>query len=162
MKQHLTKHEAISISDLFDVTIAEFFVAGEPKTKGSTQSIPYRAKDGNLRVNTFNASKGAAAWERVARLSALEAWPHDAPYKGAVEIELGFVLRRPKTVKVRKRPLPIVKPDLDKLVRSVLDALSGVVFEDDAQVTGLMTVKRYEQAGAPVGVQVHVLRSGAD
>ena len=71
-------------------------------------------------------------------------------------------MRRPKTVKVRKRPLPIVKPDLDKLVRSVLDALSGVVFADDAQVTGLLTVKRYEQAGVPVGVQVHVLRSGAE
>jgi crossover junction endodeoxyribonuclease RusA len=41
------------------------------------------------------------------------------------------------------------KPDLDKLVRAVLDAItqSGVVWRDDSQVAGLTALKRYGGTG---------------
>ena len=47
-------------------------------------------------------------------------------------------------------------PDIDKVTRSCLDALAGVVFADDRQVAELHVAKRY--GGAPgVAVEVAVL-----
>lgn len=62
------------------------------------------------------------------------------PIDGAVQVELTFVLIKPKTV---KRIYPFVRPDLDKLCRAVLDALTGVAFKDDQQVTKLYAEKIY-------------------
>jgi Holliday junction resolvase RusA-like endonuclease len=45
----------------------------------------------------------------------------------------------PKYINAR----PAVAPDLDKLVRAVLDALTGVCYEDDAQVVSLGARKVY-------------------
>ena len=40
---------------------------------------------------------------------------------------------------------PTVKPDVDKLSRSVLDALTGIVWVDDAQVVDKTVRKRYAE-----------------
>jgi Holliday junction resolvase RusA-like endonuclease len=42
----------------------------------------------------------------------------------------------------------VTKPDLDKLARCVLDALTGVVYADDSQVVGINASKCY---GAETG-----------
>ena len=64
---------------------------------------------------------------------------------GAVQLELTFVLVKPKTV---KRIYPFVRPDLDKLCRAVLDALTGIAYKDDQQVVSLFATKSYgERAG---------------
>jgi hypothetical protein len=44
-------------------------------------------------------------------------------------------------------------PDLDKLARSVFDALTRVVFHDDAQVVDLVATKRYATVGEPPRVE---------
>ena len=48
------------------------------------------------------------------------------------------------------------KPDCDKLVRAILDALTGVVFADDSQVVSVTAVKRYVLAGEVPGCHVLV------
>ena len=64
---------------------------------------------------------------------------------GAVEVDLTFVLIKPKSV---KRIYPFVRPDLDKLCRAVLDGLTAIAFKDDAQVISLSAKKIYgEQEG---------------
>jgi Holliday junction resolvase RusA-like endonuclease len=57
---------------------------------------------------------------------------------------------RPRTV---TRQEPTVPPDLDKLVRGVLDALTAIAYRDDAQVTRLTASKAY---GDTPGVSVSV------
>ena len=54
-------------------------------------------------------------------------------------------MERPKTVKQAKRPLPIVPPDLDKLVRGVGDGIgqSEMIWGDDSQVVELVARKFY-------------------
>jgi crossover junction endodeoxyribonuclease RusA len=62
----------------------------------------------------------------------------------AVKISLHFVFLRPESVKAHKRPYPVVKPDIDKLMRAVLDSLTGVVYVDDSQVVEAAKItKRY-------------------
>ena len=58
----------------------------------------------------------------------------------AVMVEMTFVLAQPKTV---KRLYPHVRPDVDKLVRAVLDALTGRAYVDDAQVVWVHAEKIY-------------------
>ncbi|HXF73588.1 MAG TPA: RusA family crossover junction endodeoxyribonuclease, partial [Actinomycetota bacterium] len=58
-----------------------------------------------------------------------------------LHVEATFYLRRPK----RGAPIyPVRRPDLDKLTRGLLDALTAAsVFGDDAQVVDLIVRKRY-------------------
>jgi Holliday junction resolvase RusA-like endonuclease len=76
----------------------------------------------------------------------------------AVSVQVTFVLPRPAThfLPINKRrdapelrpeaPVyPMGTPDLDKLCRSVLDALTGIVFADDAQVISLYAAKVYAE-----------------
>jgi Holliday junction resolvase RusA-like endonuclease len=67
-----------------------------------------------------------------------------------MKVTLLFVMPRPKTV---KRAEPSVAPDLDKLVRAALDALTSVAYEDDGQVTEIHAIKIY--GGVP-GLEVRV------
>ena len=45
------------------------------------------------------------------------------------------------------------KPDIDKLVRAILDSLKGILINDDSQVTELQAYKSY---GSPERVSVLV------
>jgi crossover junction endodeoxyribonuclease RusA len=68
-----------------------------------------------------------------------------------VTIEVVFYLPRPQYLLTKgKAPLAVPhtkKPDVDKLARACKDALTGVVWTDDAQVTDLIARKRYCAAG---------------
>ena len=69
-------------------------------------------------------------------------WAGRYPYFGTapVLVRLHFALSRPRRPKA---DLPLTKPDLDKLARAVLDAFTGILYADDAQVTSLIARKRY-------------------
>ena len=77
---------------------------------------------------------------------------------GPVRLEVDFYLERPKTVKLEKRPLPIVPPDLDKLVRGVGDGIgqSGMIWGDDSQVVELMARKFYADEREP-GAEIRII-----
>lgn len=70
---------------------------------------------------------------------------------GPVGIEVEFYLPRPASVRQSKRPLPIVPPDLDKLLRGLLDGIgqSGVVWGDDSQVVRISATKKYADEADP-------------
>ena len=61
-------------------------------------------------------------------------------FAGAVQVTVSFYLPRPKTV---RDIYPVKKPDLDKLIRCVGDALTGVAYTDDNQVVSIAAQKRY-------------------
>lgn len=124
----------------------EFTLEGvKPVPQGSMRHI------GNGRMIHNKATELAHFRARLA----LEAAKHFAtPINEAVSVSLEFGLLRPKTV---KRLEPTVPPDLDKLVRAVLDGLTGVVYGDDSQVTSLKAAKFYAPA---YSVRVRVSLAG--
>lgn len=90
-----------------------------------------------------------AVWRSTIGLVARAA--HVKKIEGPVTIELYFRLRKPRTV---KREYPTVPPDLDKLIRSVLDALTGIAYDDDSQVVEIQAHKSYgEDPGLDVTIQ---------
>ena len=140
--------------------LCHFFVPGIPKPKGSFRPVLSKTTG-----RTFNkpSNPDADCWQARVAAEAHRAWP-GAPIADAVEVTLGFVLLRPKSVKPSKRPRPTVYPDLDKLERTVLDALAGVVITDDALVCRLLSEKFYNDGGLHCGVHVAVTyadRNGA-
>ena len=120
-----------------------FDVLGRPAPQGSKKSI------GNNRF--VEASKFLPAWRKAVRGAAefavsVNGW---ARTSGPVELEVMFYLERPSTVTVTKRPHPIVPPDVDKLIRGVGDALTGVVYDDDSQIIRVLAWKVYADAREP-------------
>jgi crossover junction endodeoxyribonuclease RusA len=50
----------------------------------------------------------------------------------------------------------ITRPDLDKLIRSTLDGLTGTLFKDDSQVAFLVASKEYALAGSREGATIEL------
>lgn len=124
----------------------EAFIAGTPKPQGS--------KNGYIRGNRVvlvESNKALPIWRNHAINVLRENAPVE-PMAGALHVSLFFYFIRPKT---SKRKHPDVKPDIDKLARALLDALtqSGVI-QDDSRVIALNAYKDYsDQEGAYVMVR---------
>jgi Holliday junction resolvase RusA-like endonuclease len=74
--------------------------------------------------------------------------------EGPLSVSLAFYKPRPKS-RTKKHKYPDTKPDLDNLVKNILDGVtqSGRVWRDDAQICMLTAVKHY---GEPARVEVIV------
>lgn len=135
-----------------------FYAPGAPQSKGSAKGF-YNQKLG--RVIITNDNTRAKPWAAVVTLLAREAMAGRAPIEGPVRVQLGFCFQRPKAHFTRRglRPdapsLVSKKPDVDKVTRTVLDAITmAAVWGDDAQVAELIVEKRYaDQPGVRVLVE---------
>lgn len=125
--------------------ILEFFVPGEAKPQGSKRG--FVTKSGRVAMvemagNPLKKWREAIAWKARGE-AAKTGWERtDAP----VSVKLMFELRRPKKPKY---PHPSTRPDVDKLSRAVLDALTdcGLIWSDDSQVVRLLAEKNYARPG---------------
>lgn len=138
-----------------------FSVRGAPGTKGSVRAF---VRGGRAQI--VNDSAKARPWTALVQDAALRAMPPGAqPLQGPVRVTLIYLLPRPKghylpvstrrakeALRLNAPRYPSSKPDLDKLARCALDALSGIVFADDAQIVELFVRKAYPEAAslAPV------------
>ncbi len=119
-----------------------FTVPGVPQPKGSTRSFVSTDAGGGLSTVTISANAKNKAWQQNVGLTALAAGARLRPMThGPVFIWIAFYFQNPK----RAAAPHVVKPDLDKLTRSVLDALTGVCYKDDAQVNFLEVTKGYTE-----------------
>jgi len=106
-------------------------------------------------------------WERVQRESIqAQAMPHRPtdPWTGPLAVTLMFQVPIPRSwARWRREVAPghpaVGKPDLDNMVKAVLDALKGMFFLDDTQVASLMASNHYS-AGAP-GVRIGLVQMDA-
>ena len=75
------------------------------------------------------------------------------PKPGPLALDLTFYLRRPPS-RPKKYTAADKRPDSDKLARSVMDALTGVAWQDDAQIVTLVARKVYATNAEPEGVKI--------
>jgi crossover junction endodeoxyribonuclease RusA len=134
------------------------FVPGGPITEGSTRAFARGGRAVVLHDNPLLDGWRSSITLLTVRAATAAGWvlPLDEPVMvGAV-----FWLPRPK------RPrwdVPAVKPDLDKLQRSLGDGLcprrgGGVLREDSRIVKWLDPEKRYAPPGHRVGVDITIVR----
>ena len=131
-----------------------FDVPGVPAPKGSLRAFS-RGKHVALVWN--NADK-VRPWMSSISLAARDAGA--TPVEGPVSVGVTFRLPRPKGhygakgLKASAPLWPAKKPDVDKLVRALFDALKNVVWRDDAQVADVRARKFYEGPPAPYFVMI--------
>jgi len=158
----------LTSSDDLVATIA-FAVRGVPMPKGSTKAVSIvsrfprtvaSAQDLLACVRVTSDNIDAKAWEQQVSIAAFAAtannpsWRHFADDKTRA-YTLGCVFYLPAPSR-DKRPHPTTKPDLDKLVRAVGDALTGTLWRDDAQVIAATAEKRYADNVGNVRVEIVV------
>jgi crossover junction endodeoxyribonuclease RusA len=139
-----------------------FVVHGLPVAQGSKRTVPigggrYRAVEDNAaRLRVWRAAVADVAGQAMAGRPLLA---------GPLCLVADFLYPRPRShygtgrnVGRLKPHAPTYKasaPDVDKTVRAICDALSGVVFRDDAQVAELRVRKLWaEQARCEIAVIV--------
>lgn len=81
-------------------------------------------------------------------------------YDGAIKVYLIFHMPIPVSISKKKKLLMvsnttkhIKRPDGDNLAKSILDALNGIAYADDSQITILHIEKRY---GEQVGISLKI------
>jgi Holliday junction resolvase RusA-like endonuclease len=140
--------------------ICEYYAPGKPVSKGS--KVPIRTKSGKmLALEDPSRREKVKAWASTHTLLAAEQMGGRAPVdEHPLHVSLRFSFLRPKSHLKKNGELrkgaPVAmtrKPDIDKLVRPVLDALTGIVWRDDSQVTSHYADKSY---GPQNGVWVKV------
>src|SRR5215813_9909405 len=113
-----------------------FFVSGTPRPKGSKHAFLHPNTKRIVMIES--AAKDLKPWMSDIRYHAEQHKPNGEVYDGPVYIRMTFGMPRPKSLP-KKILEPLKRPDLDKLVRAVLDALKGVLYRDDSQVVELQT-----------------------
>jgi Holliday junction resolvase RusA-like endonuclease len=126
-----------------------FTVAGKPEPKGSTRGFVRRRRDGQFVADITSDNARSRSWQDAIGWAAKAAAPSEQPSTGPITLSIWFFLQQPG----KAARLPTKKPDLDKLIRCVLDGLTGVVYRDDSQV---VTVDAYKRYGSPPRAEIIV------
>lgn len=128
--------------------IFETFIAMEPRGKGR-----HRTTKAGF---SYPDPKTASA-ENLIKLKVASEW-RDAPLDEALCVEVVAYFARPKS-KPKRVLLPTGKPDVDNLLKTILDSLNKILWRDDAVVASATAKKRYcdEEFPQP-GFQLFVWR----
>lgn len=141
-----------------------FTVAGVPAPQGSKT----RTRWGGMREDNEATRpwRNAVAWNAgqamVVRDEMGEA-SRRPPLTGPLALTAAFYFPRPKShfrtgkhageLKANAPEWCATKPDTDKLLRAVGDAITGVIVQDDAQLVHLTATKRYGTPRAEIAVK---------
>lgn len=126
----------------------EFTVYGTPRPQGSTRAF-FRPGMKHPVITTDN--KKLKPWRQQISDTAISLAAQMFDRETPVEVTMNFYFTKP--VSAKKRRAMTVKPDGDKLVRAIFDAITGVLIEDDAQIVEFHARKHY---GGPERVVVQV------
>lgn len=122
--------------------IYSFVVPGKPQGKA-------RPRFDSRRKVTYTPQK-TKDYEELVRSSFIMSCKGGAPLEGALRARIIAFFSIPKsaTKSVQKAMVdgeiyPTLKPDLDNIIKSVLDALNGYAYKDDAAIVDVSAVKMY-------------------
>ena len=141
-----------------------FTVLGTPAPQGSFRAA-YSAK--SKRAFVIQSCKRTMPWRQEVAAKAEEAMSHSDQrlvgiFTGPLKLTAFFYMPRPKGHYGKKGlrpsapPFPDKKPDLSKLVRAIEDAMTGIVYVDDAQIVSYDVEKLYSD-GSPASCGVKLM-----
>ena len=141
-----------------------FTIPGEPCSQGRPRAFRYRAKDGQQRVGMYDPQK-SRSWKGVAQVhmqQAMDAAGQTAPLylsHSPVDVLVVAVFTCPRG-DYRKGPVPrrphAKRGDAENIAKAVMDAATGILWVDDAQVARLVVEKWIGAQGEAPGVVVEV------
>lgn len=121
-------------------------VPGIPKPAGSKRVVTNRSTGKAYVIDACDKSRD---WKTSVAQVARDTYKSE-PFLGPIRLEIEFIYPRPKShyrsngiLKTNAPHWKSTKPDLTKLVRAVEDALTGIIWIDDAQVVLTIAEKHY-------------------
>lgn len=138
--------------------VIELVIYGEPVAQGR----PKFARIGN-HVTTYDPVKSKNYKQLVRfwvtqKLKTMHEWK---PLENAVVVEMNFYLHIPASWNKKKRIdaangliRPTAKNDIDNLFKGVADSCTGLLWNDDGQITDAVIRKRYTADLARVEIKV--------
>ena len=130
--------------------MVSFYTPGIPAPQGS--------KTGYIRggrVVLVESSKKVKPWREAVALVARRHCPE--PLDGPVRVTVDFIMPRPKSLPKRVKQ-HVKRPDLDKLLRSTNDALTGIAYQDDSQIVSIHGTKHYCHPDSDPGAIITIER----
>jgi Holliday junction resolvase RusA-like endonuclease len=131
-----------------------FTVPGVPKG----QARPRFARMGKF-VRVYDTNEASCNKQAIAAF-AMAAGVR--PIDGPVAISISAVLPRPQRLCRKKDPAAEVpatcKPDCDNIAKAVCDALNGVAYADDSQISMCTVLKMYHAIGAVPKMEIEIKR----
>lgn len=126
-------------------------IAGHAETKGSTKAF----RCGNRCIIT-NANPRCKKWQQRVTLAVINAKVVKTEFP--VELEMTFFFTIAKSRKdLKDGDCHTQKPDIDKLIRPILDALTGIVYKDDCQVSKVTACKKWTNEIGREGVELKII-----
>jgi Holliday junction resolvase RusA-like endonuclease len=133
-----------------------FFVPGIPVPGGSKRGFVVKGKA----VLVDTSGRRGKNWRVSVQAAAQTAYDGGEPLRGPLRLEVTFSMRRPKAhyrtngrLKDSAPLWALVRPDATKLLRALEDALTGILWVDDAQIVKQHVEKIYgPRPGADVRV----------
>lgn len=102
------------------------------------------------RYNTYTPEK-TKNYENWVKLSFINRYPNFKPLENELAVSIKAYFEIPKSVSKKKREQmlngnirPTIKPDLDNIAKSILDALNKLAYLDDKQIVLLKVEKFYD------------------
>lgn len=136
----------------------EFVARGVPIPQGSKTIMKSKRSEKSWLVD--NNAKKLRTWRECVANAGVNAMQGRDPLRNVKVIMVFNVGERPKSYFTSKgkpsskwRMYPNKKPDVDKLIRAVLDSLTGVCFADDAEVVQVCALKRFGNPGVWIKIQ---------
>jgi len=137
----------------------EFLVLGKARPAGSKRALPVKLKSGETKTIVVDANKHSKPWKQQVAQTA-RCMYHGPLLDEPVALALIFVVPRPKShfrtgknshlLRESAPDRPTVKPDLLKLARGVEDALTGIIYRDDALIVDEHLAKVYGEPEATI------------
>lgn len=147
------------------MTPLEFFVPGTPAPAGSKRAFVLKGGANAGRAIIVDANKNAKPWQSDVKHIVANNYFGEV-LRCPLRVTFTFFVHRPKghygsgknadSVKASAPNFPAGKPDVLKLARAVEDALSGIVWVDDAQIVQEILAKEYAYNGKASGVRILV------
>ncbi|HPO91352.1 MAG TPA: RusA family crossover junction endodeoxyribonuclease [Victivallales bacterium] len=137
--------------------IIEFSIVGEPKAWKRPKHF-FK----NNKMWAYNPSQK----DQETFLSLAIKYKPDKPIIDPVKLDLEFYFSVPKSFSKKKRELairggilPAKRPDIDNLMKMVIDALQGRFFLDDSQIVSIMARKIYSEI-PETKIKITILQGG--
>jgi crossover junction endodeoxyribonuclease RusA len=143
---------ALDDSPDFNENEIQFRVMGEPIPQGSIRA--FITKSG--RPILTHSNRNLKEWRQRIAHEGQAKRPPQWNMDNAILINIDFFMPRPKSLP-KKVVEDIKRPDLDKLVRAVLDGLTSIYYNDDSQVVGIFASKKYAGKNVPPGVEIRII-----
>lgn len=143
----------------------QFSVIGTPAPKGSSRAMLSKAgKAVNVPYGSTTNERAQKSWAVDVADCAYRAMRGAPMFNGVpLFVNLTFRVVRPTGHAAKKGGLrpsapayPTTKPDIDKVARCTLDAMTGIVFDDDSRIVSLAVHKVYAEEGQPPGASILV------